>query len=101
MTPTLQISTYIKSDQNMRRLELVTYLLGDLRVLRLVEALWSLVPIRADTLTCELYLVLVFLDDLTEAKVGDFDLSVVEYDVLRLQIVVNDLLLLVVQVLQA
>ena len=78
----------------------MTYLLGDLRVFALVEALGRLVPVGSDSLTRQLNLVLVLLDDLAEAKVRDFHLSVVEYYVLRLQVVVDDLLLLVCQVLE-
>ena len=78
-----------------------TYLLCDLRVLRLIEALRRLVPISADSLARELYFVLVFLDYFAQAEVGYLDLPVVEYYVLRLQVVVNDLLFLVGQVLEA
>ena len=77
-----------------------TYFLGDLRVFGLVEALGRLVPVRAHALAGQLDLVLVLLDDLAEAEVSDFHLAVVEYYVLRLQVVVNYLLLLVIQVLQ-
>ena len=72
-----------------------TYLLRDLRILALIEALGRLVPVGADPLARQLDLVLVLLDDLAQAEVGDLDLAVVENYVLRLQIVVNDLLLLV------
>lgn len=74
-------------------------LLSDLGVLRLIEALWSLVPIGADSLARQLYFVLVFLDYFAQAEVGYLDLPVVEYYVLWLQIVVNDFLFLVSQVL--
>jgi hypothetical protein len=46
-------------------------------------------------------LVLIFADNFAESKVSDLDFAVVEDDVLRFQVVVNDLLLLIVQVLQA
>ena len=77
-----------------------TYFLGDLGVFGLVEALGRLVPVRAHALAGQLDLVLVLLDDLAEAEVSDFHLAVVEYYVLRLQVVVNYLLFLVIQVLQ-
>jgi len=100
MTPTLQISTYEKS-RNVRLSwnDDDAYLLSDLGVLRLIEALWSLVPIGADSLARQLYFVLVFLDYFAQAEVGYLDLPVVEYYVLWLQIVVNDFLFLVSQVL--
>ena len=73
-----------------------TYLLGDLGVFRLVEALRRLVPVRADALAGQLDLVLVLLDDLAQAEVSDFHLAVVEDYVLWLQVIVDYLLLLVV-----
>lgn len=74
--------------------------MGDLRVFTLIEALGRLVPVRSDSLTCQLNFVLILPDDLAEAKVGDFHLTVVEYYVLGLQVVVDNLLLLVCQVLE-
>ena len=73
-----------------------TYLLGDLGVFRLVEALRRLVPVGADALAGQLNLVLVLLDDLAQAEVSDFHLAVVEDYVLWLQVIVDYLLLLVV-----
>lgn len=78
-----------------------TYLLSDLRVFRLIEAFWGLIPIRANALAGELNFILVFLDDLAQAEVCDFDLAIVEDNVLGLEIVVNNLLLLIIQVLEA
>ena len=73
-----------------------TYLLGDLGVFRLVEALRCLVPVGADALAGQLDLVLVLLNDLAQAEVSDFHLAVVEDYVLWLQVIVDYLLLLVV-----
>ena len=81
-------------------IECQTYLLGDLWVFGLVEALGCLIPVGADALAGQLNLVLVLLDDLAQAEVSDFHLAVVEDDVLWFQVVVDYLLLLVVQVLQ-
>ena len=66
----------------------------------MVEALRSLVPVCADSLTRQFNLILVFLDYLTETKISDFDFSVVEDDVLWLQVVVDNLLFLISQVLK-
>lgn len=41
-----------------------TYLLSDLRVLRLVKTFGRLVPVSADALACQLDFVLVFFNDL-------------------------------------
>ena len=70
-------------------------LLGDLWIFALVETLRRLVPIRADTLTCELDLILVLLDDLAETEVGNFHLSIMKDNILWFKIVVDYLLLLV------
>lgn len=75
--------------------------MSDLWILAEVETLGRLVPVRAHTLGGEFNLVLILANDLAEAKVGDLDLPIVEDDVLRLQVIVDDLLLLVVQVLEA
>lgn len=72
----------------------------DLRVLALVETLGSLVPVRAYALTRQFNLILILLDDFTQAEVGDFHLTVVEDNVLRLQVVMDDFLLLIVQVFE-
>ena len=76
-----------------------TYLLSDLRIFRLIETLWSLVPVCANSLTRQFNLVLVFLNNLAKPEISDFDFSIVENNVLRLQIVVDNLLLLISQVL--
>ena len=68
--------------------------------LRLIEALRGLVPVGAYPLGGELYFFFVFLHFLAQAEIGDFDLPIVEKNVLRLQIVMNYFLLLVIQVLQ-
>ena len=67
----------------------------NLWILGLVEAFRRLIPVGTHPLTCELYLILVLLDNLAETEVSDLDLPVVEDDVLWLQIVVNDLLFLI------
>lgn len=66
-----------------------------------LEALGCLVPVSANSLTSQLNLFVSFVDYLAETKVSDFDFAVVEDNVLRFQIVVDDLFVLVVQVLQA
>ena len=59
-----------------------TYLLRNLWVLALVEALGSLVPVGAHTLTSQLNLVLILLNDLAETEIRDLNLTVVEDDIL-------------------
>ena len=73
-----------------------TYLLSDLRVFRLIEAFWGLIPIRANALAGELNFILVFLYDFAQAEVCDFDLAIVEDNVLGLEVVVDNLLLLII-----
>jgi len=68
---------------------------SNLRVI-LLEALGSLIPVRSYTLRCELNFVLALVKRLTQAKVSDFDLPIVEYDILRLQVIMDDLMLLVI-----
>ena len=80
--------------------ELFTYFLGNLWVLWLVEAFGRLVPVRTNSLASQLYLILILLNDLTQAEVCDFDLSIVEDNVLGLQVVVDNFLLLIGQVLE-
>lgn len=77
-----------------------TYLGRNLRVFRLVEALRGLVPVGSDTLAGQLYFVFILLYDFAETEVCDLHLTIVEDDVLGLQVVVDDLLLLVIQVLE-
>ena len=67
----------------------------------MVKTLGCLVPISANTLTGELNLILIFLYNLTEAKVGNFDLAIMKDNILWLKIVVDYLLLLISQVLEA
>ena len=71
-----------------------------MRVFRLIEAFRRLVPVRSDALAGQLDLVLVLLDDLAQAEVCDLNLAIVEDDILRLEVVVDNLLLLIVQVLE-
>ena len=73
-----------------------------MRILRLVEALRCLIPVSANALRSELDLILVLSNNLAQSEVSDFDFSIVEDDVLRFKVVVNDFLLfIVVQVLDA
>jgi hypothetical protein len=58
----------------------------------LLETLWSLIPIGANALGGELNFLVTFIDYLAEAEICNFDLSIMKYDVLRLQVIMNDLL---------
>ena len=78
-----------------------TYFLGYLRIFRLVKTFRGLIPVGADSLGCQLYLLLVFTDYFAKSKVCDFYLTVVEEDILWLQVVVNDFLLGISQVLES
>lgn len=70
-------------------------------ILGLVEALRSLIPIGTNALGSQFNFFLVLLNNLAEAEICDLNLAVVENNVLWLQVVVDDLLLLIGQVLQA
>lgn len=72
-------------------------LAGDLRIPQ-VKALRRLIPIGTDALTCQFYFILSLLEGLAEAEVCNFHFPIVKNDILRLQVVVNDPLLLIVQV---
>lgn len=76
-------------------------LLRDLWVLALVEAFGSLVPVGADALARQFYLVLILFDYFAQSEVSDLDLAIMEYDVLRLEIVMDDFLLLISEVFEA
>jgi len=76
------------------------HLLRDLGAV-LLKALGCLIPIGANSLACEFYLLIPFVDNFTEAKISYFDLAVVEYYVLGLQVVMDNFLLAVIQVLKA
>lgn len=66
-----------------------------------MKALWSLVPVSADTLAGELDLFVSFVYYFAEAKVSDLDFSVVKYNVLGFQVKVDYFLAFtVVQVFQ-
>ena len=78
-----------------------TYFLGYLWIFRLIKTFRGLIPVSADSLRCQLYLLLVFTDDFAKSKVCDFDLTVVEEDILGFQIVVNDLLFGISQILES
>lgn len=77
-----------------------TYLARDVGGLRVDEALRGLVPVSAHALARQLNFVLVFLHDLAQTEVSDFNFAIVENDVLGLQIVMDDSLALVVEVLE-
>ena len=62
------------------------------------ETFWGLIPICSNSLGSELDLVLVLIQCLAQTKISDFDFSIMEYNVLGLEIVVYDFLLLVVEV---
>ena len=61
---------------------LFTYFLGDLGVFRLIETLRCLVPVGAYALRCEFDLLLIFTNNFAQTKVCDFDLSIVEQNIL-------------------
>jgi hypothetical protein len=65
-----------------------------------LEALRGLVPIGAHALRGQLYFVMAFINDLAETEVGNLHLPIVENNVLRLKIIMNDFLFALVQVLQ-
>jgi hypothetical protein len=62
----------------------------------LVEAFGCLIPVCTYALRGQLYLLLSLIKCLTKAKVSNFDFSVVKDYILRLQIVVDNSLLLVI-----
>ena len=96
MTPTLQMSTY---EEIVRKIQ-TTYFLGYLWIFRLVKTFRSLIPVSSNSLGCKLYLLLIFTDYFAKSKVCDFNFTVVEEDILWLQVVVDDFLLGVSQVLE-
>ncbi len=65
-----------------------------------LEALRSLIPVRSSSLRSQFYFVLILIDRFAETEVRNLDLAIVKQDVLRFQVVVNDLLGLIVQVLE-
>jgi hypothetical protein len=64
-----------------------------------VEALWGLIPVGANALTCELYFILSLVKSFAQAKVRYFNFSIMEDDILWLQVVVDYPLFLIIQVL--
>ena len=77
-----------------------TYFLGDLRIFGLVEALRRLIPVSAHALRCQLNLLLIFANYFAQTKVCDFDLSIVEQNILGFQVVMDYFLLGIGQILQ-
>ena len=75
--------------------------MGYLWIFRLVKTFRGLIPVGADSLGCKLYLFLVFTDYFAKSKVCDFNLTVVEEDILWLQVVVDNFLLGVSQILES
>ena len=63
------------------------------------KTLGSLIPVGAYSLAREFNLFLILAHQLTQTEIGYLYFALVENYVLRLQIVVNDLLLLISQVL--
>lgn len=66
----------------------------------LIEALRCLIPVSSYSLRRQFNLFMTFINDLTEAKICDFNLTKVENDVLWLQIVVNNFLFRLIQILK-
>jgi hypothetical protein len=66
----------------------------------LLETLGSLIPVGAHSLGCELDLLMPLVYYLAQAKVRDLHLSIVENDILRLQVVMDDLLLALIQIFE-
>lgn len=62
----------------------------------LCETLWSLVPVCSYTLRSQLDLFISFVNNLAKSEVSYFDLAIMEYNVLRLQIIVDYLLVRVI-----
>ena len=81
--------------------KIYSYLLGDLWLSYIqFKALGSLVPVSPNSLRSQLDLLIVLSHQLTQAKVCYFDFSLVENDILRLQIIVNYFLLLISEIFQ-
>lgn len=64
----------------------------------LVKTLWSLIPVRSYSLGSQLNFFLTLVKGFTETEVSYFYFSIVKDNVLRLEIIVNDSLLLIVKV---
>ena len=64
-----------------------------------VEALWGLIPVGTNALTCELYFILSLVKSFAQAEVCYLNFTTVEDDILRFQVVVDYPLLLIIQVL--
>jgi hypothetical protein len=67
----------------------------------LLEALGCLIPVGSNSLRSQLDLLRSFVYYLAQAKVCYLHLPVMEYDVLRLEIIMYNFLFALVQVLQA
>ena len=82
--------------------KIYSYLLGDLWLSYIqFKAFGSLVPVSPYSLGSQLYLLIVLSHQFTQAKVSYFDFSLVENDILRLQIIVNYFLFLISEILQS
>ena len=67
----------------------------------LLEALWSLIPVSAHTLRGQLNFLVALVYDLAKAEICYFYLAVVENDVLRLEVKVNNFLFTFIQVFES
>ena len=75
------------------------HLMCDLRAV-LIKTFRGLIPVSSHSLRCQLNLLVALIYCLAKPKVCDLDFPKMEDDVLRLQIVVDDLLLLFIQILE-
>ena len=66
----------------------------------LLEAFRSLIPVRSNSLRSQLNLLIALVNNFAETEVSYLDFTVVEYYILRLEVVVNDLLFAIIQVLE-
>lgn len=87
---------FVKNDSNWPDINLARYL----RILK-IKTFGRLIPVCADPLACKLNFILALIDGLAESKVSYFNFSIVENDILRFKVIVDDSLLLVVKVLDS
>jgi len=66
-----------------------------------VKAFRGLVPVGANTLTCQLYFILSLIKSFAKSKIRNFNFAIVENDILGLQVVMDYPLFLVIKVLNA
>jgi hypothetical protein len=70
------------------------------RVIRHFEAFGCLIPIGPNPLRSQLYPFAVFFHNFTQTEVRYFHFAIMKEYILRLEVIVNNFLLLIVQVLQ-